>query len=113
MKSSEAGGFTDEQTNQINYYLEIHFKDQSYLAEELLIKLESALNLTLDSTDKLLLFINIARYNTNMVINRNLCFIICHGYSTASSIADVTNSILGKKYTPLLICQLTAMPKTF
>lgn len=102
LKSSEVGGFTDEQTNQINYCLAIHFKDQSYLAEELLIKLESALNLTLDSTDKLLLFINIARYNTNMVINRNLCFIICHGYSTASSIADVTNSILGKKiYTPI------------
>lgn len=47
--------------------------------------------------DRLLLLSCIHYYNRKIVINKTLAFIICHGHSTASSMADIANSILNEK----------------
>ena len=73
------------------------YPNQIFLAKDTVSRLELVLNLKMDAMDLMILFVNFHHYNRNMLINRSLSFIICHGYSTASSIADVTNTIIGQK----------------
>ncbi len=55
------------------------------------------LDMEVDSLNQLLLLLNIKSQNQNFPISATAGIILSHGYSTASSIADAANQIIGKK----------------
>lgn len=62
------------------------------LSKEICNKLE----IDLDSINLIILMVNIKIFNTNIKMNETFGIIICHGYSTASSIADAANKLIDR-----------------
>ncbi len=68
---------------------------ENLIASELLQAVRENLDLRLYKINQIFLAINIAYYNRKIQFNDTAGIIISHGYSTASSIADTANKLLG------------------
>lgn len=86
--------------SNIQYYLQILANEDPYLNNivlELLSSIENKLNLTLNDFDRIFInayFLSVKYEKTSRAIRS---IVLAHGYSTASSIADVINKIMGEK----------------
>lgn len=69
--------------------------DESIIASQIIKQLQTALNIRLSDMNKIFLMLNIRMYNKDLRSQDTLGIILSHGYSTASSIADAANSLLG------------------
>ena len=67
------------------------------LAESLTEKICGSLELRSQPLNTIFLTLNIRFYNQEPIRRQNCGIIISHGYSTASSIADAANQLLGKR----------------
>lgn len=73
------------------------FTKAAVVADDFTDTLKENLDLEVSLAVRILLMLEINQYSKKIVINENAGLIICHGYSTASSIADSVNSILNEK----------------
>ena len=65
--------------------------------EEISSLFEKHLELTLESVEQILLLLKICQNQERIHGLNTRVLVVCHGYSTASSIADVVNQIYGKR----------------
>ncbi|WMJ89138.1 sigma 54-interacting transcriptional regulator [Anaerocolumna sp. MB42-C2] len=72
-----------------------YFKDEMMISEEFLNKINNLLDVPVSKIDELLILFLIKYYNRKIQVKKIRGIIICHGYSTASSIADVANRLIG------------------
>lgn len=75
--------------------LQKYYSDESYIVERIEQSIKSNLEIELDNMNKILLIINLYHYNNELIQRRYLGIIIAHGHTTASSIADASNTLLG------------------
>lgn len=69
--------------------------NESILTDQICRKLSANLNVELSGVNELFLTLNIGLYNQNTVPQDTMGIILCHGCTTASSIADAANTLLG------------------
>ena len=77
------------------------FISQKYVWEykivnEIANNVKTNLDIELDEIAKLMLTIELRNHSKQLYFNHTLCIILAHGYSTASSIADAANKMLGQ-----------------
>lgn len=70
---------------------------EAILADEILRKVEQSLDLSVNGMSQLLLVLGLRQYSQKVQMDSIRGIIICHGYSTASSIADVANRLIGSR----------------
>lgn len=85
-----------EEVKEMLTYVSSHLPREYYIAKEIIENLRLNLDIELDDMAKLTLVMNIKSFNRDMTNNNTICVILCHGYSTASSIADAANKMLGQ-----------------
>jgi sigma-54 dependent transcriptional regulator of gfr operon len=73
------------------------FPEEISSVEKILNLIDSNLDLSIGTTEKLVLILYLLGLNIKRDVNRTKAVIIAHGYSTASSIANVANHLLGEK----------------
>ena len=71
------------------------FPKEAALAEEICRMVEQSLDIGVNGISQLLLMLGLQQYSRNVQMDTTRGIIICHGYSTASSIADVVNRLTG------------------
>ncbi|MEG0564105.1 sigma 54-interacting transcriptional regulator [Anaerorhabdus sp.] len=76
-------------------YCKLKFHKSFVITEELSLQIKNILDIEMDIANLLFLFLNIHFYNTEVDNIHTNCLIVAHGYSTASSIADAVNKIVG------------------
>jgi len=79
-----------EKLNQI-------FPEEISSLEKILDLVDSNLDLSVGPTEKFVIMLYLLGLNIKSNVNRTKAVIIAHGYSTASSIANVANHLLGEK----------------
>ena len=72
------------------------FPAEAGVANELLERVRSALDVSVDNVNRIFLILNLQFYNRKMNAASCTGIILAHGYSTASSIADVANKLVGR-----------------
>lgn len=77
-----------------NYFRENYYKSFEY-AESFASEIKMVFDIKLDIVDLIFIFLNIHFYNTESDDLKYRCLIVAHGYSTASSIADSVNKMVG------------------
>lgn len=77
-------------------YLQGQSADECAIADDFAGRIEQCLNLSVSMMNRIILILNVHASNPNLEPSRALGVILCHGYSTASSIADVANKMLGE-----------------
>lgn len=95
--NSRLSNWEDEHSDEINSFLETlekEYSDESYILEVITQTINKNLELQLDKMSQIILLITIIKNNSESLKRRNLGVILCHGYSTASSIADAVNTLL-------------------
>lgn len=70
---------------------------EAFMAKEMKRSLEEVLDVELEDINLIFLILNIKFYNRKSVGINHTCIVAAHGYSTASSIADAVNKLLGKR----------------
>ena len=88
----------NERKDEIEHFQQLLSKEaprESLIASELLRAVQDNLELRFHKIHQIFMTINIAYYNRHISINETAGIIISHGYSTASSIADTVNKLLG------------------
>ncbi|MFD2728401.1 sigma 54-interacting transcriptional regulator [Enterococcus camelliae] len=78
----------------IQKFISDHLMRESKLLNALLALVESKLDVTLTATEKILLILYLRGLNLEVKSPKTRCVILAHGFSTASSIADVVNRFL-------------------
>jgi sigma-54 dependent transcriptional regulator of gfr operon len=73
------------------------FPEEISSLEKILEIIYSNLDLSLGHTEKIVIILYLLGLNIKRDVNRTKAVIIAHGYSTASSIANVANHLLGEK----------------
>lgn len=73
-----------------------HFPAEAAVANEILERVYAALDVSVDNVNRVFLILNLQFYNRKMSAANCSGLILAHGYSTASSIAEVANKILGR-----------------
>lgn len=77
----------------------IHLKEscmnESLIVDEMIRLINSNLETDIDDFFKLIMIVNLNYYNTVRKNQKIFGIIVCHGYSTATSIAEAVNSLLG------------------
>ena len=68
--------------------------DITYLTEILEKQIQSNMNIQISQMNRVFIMLNIHSYNHKLKLTDTIGVVLCHGYSTASSIADTVNSIL-------------------
>lgn len=71
-------------------------KKEYTIVLELSGEIFSRLEISLDSINLIILMLNIRMFNTNIKMNETFGVIICHGHTTASSIADAANKLIDR-----------------
>lgn len=71
-------------------------KNEYTIVLELSNEIHNMLEINLDSINLIILMLNIKMFNTNIKMNETFGVIICHGYTTASSIADAANKLIDR-----------------
>jgi len=86
--------YINELLNLKNYFKEKY--DTSYkLAKEISRLIKQEMDVELDIANLLFVLLNIRSYNSDLESMKYHCLIVMHGYSTASSMADAVNKIIG------------------
>ena len=62
------------------------------------------LDVEVNTLNQIMLILNIKSQNQNISFQETAGIILSHGYSTATSIADAANQIIGKRFSMRLIC---------
>ncbi len=73
------------------------YPSESFIAKEIRKYLEEMLDVELEDVNLIFLILNIKLYNRKLVNTNYSGVIVAHGYSTASSIADAVNKLIGKQ----------------
>ncbi len=73
------------------------YPSETFIAKEIKRYLEEMLEIELENINLIFLILNIRQYNRKLVNADHSAVIAAHGYSTASSIADAVNTLLGKQ----------------
>lgn len=73
------------------------FPKEAILAEEISRMIEQSLDVSINGFSQLLLVLGLRQYSQDVRMDAIRGIIICHGYSTASSIADVVNRLTGSR----------------
>lgn len=73
-----------------------HFADEMVIANEIKRTVIQLLDITIDTVNMIFICIYISFYNKELHLNNIVGVILSHGYSTASSIADAVNRMVGK-----------------
>ncbi|MDO4378124.1 MAG: sigma 54-interacting transcriptional regulator [Erysipelotrichia bacterium] len=76
-------------------YLQIRYFKSFKYAESFVDEIKMVFDIELDVPDLIFIFFNIHFYNRDFDELNYCCLIIAHGYSTASSIADSVNKMVG------------------
>ena len=76
--------------------LQEQYQEEYEVVQEMKHRIEVSLDCSLSQVCFIFLMLNIRFYNKRIEKNRYPALIITHGYSTASSIADAVNKILGR-----------------
>ena len=71
------------------------FPEEARAAGEVFVRIHNALDVKIEQVEHIFLMINLQFYNRTMHAPNCTALIITHGYSTASSMADVANHMLG------------------
>lgn len=69
------------------------FPRETVLADEISRRVEQSLDISVNGMSQLLLILGLRQYSQNVRMDAIRGIIICHGYSTASSIASVANRL--------------------
>lgn len=69
------------------------FPKETVLADEISRRVEQSLDISVNGMSQLLLILGLRQYSQNVRMDAIRGIIICHGYSTASSIASVANRL--------------------
>ena len=80
---------------EMEHYLKKEFNFSYTLAKEISKLVKQELDVELDVANLLFIVLNVHSYNRDLEHMRYHCLIVAHGYSTASSMADTVNKILG------------------
>lgn len=88
--------FKKKYVTRIFNFLEINFQKEYIISMELVNLIERNLDLKFDTIDLIIFILNIKSINKSINTNKVLGVILSHGYSTASSIADATNKLIGQ-----------------
>lgn len=86
-----------EEVKELEYYLMGECTREYGIMEEIASLMEKNLEFSLDRLERMLLFLKIYQNHDRIHGLNTRVLIVCHGYSTASSIADVVNQIYGKR----------------
>ena len=89
----------EQQSTYINQFLNNisnDFERESGIIKDLDYMINQALDIHLDKMNKIFLTLYIHFYNKNPKEKKMMAIILSHGYSTASSIADASNRLIGK-----------------
>lgn len=98
-RNYEAVGCYDNYKTETEGFSKFLFKqlNREYLiALEIAENIKTNMDINLDSLIICILTLNLKMINKNVDINKRIGIIIAHGYSTASSIADSANKLLGQ-----------------
>lgn len=77
-------------------FLEQQLYRENYIAREIVENMKLNLDIELDSMSRMSMMLSLKSYNRDMDLDHTICIILAHGYSTASSIADAVNRLLGQ-----------------
>lgn len=84
------------------------FPEEARAAGEVFVRIHNALDVKIEQVEHIFLMINLQFYNRTMHAPNCTALIITHGYSTASSMADVANHMLGSCVFKAIDMPLTA-----
>lgn len=82
---------------ELQQYLQGEFRREYGIMEEIASLIEKQLEIALERPEQLLLLLKICQNHDRIHGLNTRVLVVCHGYSTASSIADVVNQIYGKR----------------
>lgn len=85
----------DERVAQCLALLVRMFPKEAILTEEICRVIEQSLDISVNGMSQLLFMLGLQQYSRNVRLDTIRGIIICHGYSTASSIANVVNRLTG------------------
>ncbi|WP_066496863.1 sigma 54-interacting transcriptional regulator [Abyssisolibacter fermentans] len=88
--------FERKEITRIFNYLQINFQKEYIMTMELVDFINKNLDVELDTMDIVIFILNIKSIHKNKNTNKILGIILSHGYSTASSIADAANKLIGQ-----------------
>lgn len=83
-------------SDEVLSFLKKSFPKEYIATEKLINQIETNLDIKIREEDKIIFNIYIKGINKNFDANRIRALILAHGYSTASSIANVANRLLGQ-----------------
>lgn len=86
-----------EAGEELQYYLSEECAREYGVMEEIASLIEKHLEFSLDRLERILLLLRLYQNHDRIHGLSTRVLIVCHGYSTASSIADVVNQIYGKR----------------
>lgn len=84
-----------EEIARIEQLISIKLSKEYAISLEIIELLQKTINLSMGIMSAVFLTLIIKSCNRNLNLNRNFGIILCHGHSTASSMAAAVNSILG------------------
>lgn len=76
-------------------YMKKEYQSSYTLAKEIARLIKQELDVELDTANLLFVLLNVYSYNFDLESMKYHCLIVTHGYSTASSMADAVNKIVG------------------
>lgn len=83
-----------KQIELVNVYIKTHVSKLNEYTEYLVNQLKINYNINLSFINKLFIYVNLLKFNNNIQKLNTKAVILCHGYSTASSIADTVNKMI-------------------
>lgn len=92
MKSEQTGA--DDRIKGCLELFSRNFAKESMLAAEIAAIVKQSLDITVGNGNLALLILGIKQYNQNIRMDTIRGIIICHGYATASSMADMVNKVM-------------------
>lgn len=78
-------------------YFKEHYNHSYYYAELFVDRIKNVLDIDFDIVNEMFIFLNIYFNNQQLDELKYDCIILAHGYSTASSISDTVNRLMGKR----------------
>lgn len=83
------------QVNQLKDMVQFKLQKEYHIAQKINMIVSNSLDIMMDDLSEIVLAFIIKSYNKELDINKTPAIIISHGYSTASSIADSANQMIG------------------
>lgn len=97
-----------KEINKLNIFIRHELSREYAIAEEIRDNLNSNLDMEFDDMFMCVLTLTIKKLNQVQDLNKRIGIIIAHGFSTASSIADTANKLLGRYVFDAIDMQLHA-----